>query len=374
MSGLLQDLDRLGIGVWVDKKLAGGTIWWNEILDQIRACNVFVFVVTKESLQSAPCQAELKWAVENHRIILPVKATDVPEWRVREPLASAQIIDYTGRCASGDSGVDCLLSLRTAVERLASQVIAPAPDPAPAKPEVPFSTWVLLQPYLDADTLSLAKQEEFLRQVKLHRDDVDSDLQALVEVLGQFRGRRDIAYSVAVDVDHLVDEFGSGERTLVCDSPPNPILVAEEPREHSSGIPSAPGFAGGRTKMSRFRAPNIRIDKLADNLVAWYRSQNLEAQQSWEGPRTIVQCRSKTWARRLGAGAALTVVLWREDDELAVEIGGSKWMDKAAAGAVAWFIAWPAIIPAAIGGVKQAMLPQHTLHYIESMIPALSRE
>ena len=37
LSGLLQDLDRLGIGVWVDKKLAGGTIWWNEILDQIRA-------------------------------------------------------------------------------------------------------------------------------------------------------------------------------------------------------------------------------------------------------------------------------------------------------------------------------------------------
>ena len=54
LSGLLQDLDRLGIGVWVDKKLAGETIWWNEILDQIRACNVFVFVVTKESLQSAP--------------------------------------------------------------------------------------------------------------------------------------------------------------------------------------------------------------------------------------------------------------------------------------------------------------------------------
>jgi hypothetical protein len=55
-------------------------------------------------------------------------------------------------------------------------------------------------------------------------------------------------------------------------------------------------------------------------------------------------------AARIGAGVALTVVLWADGDDLAVEIGGAKWMDKAAAGAVAWFVLWPAIIPAAIGG------------------------
>jgi hypothetical protein len=85
-----------------------------------------------------------------------------------------------------------------------------------------------------------------------------------------------------------------------------------------------------------------------------------------------VQCRSKTWARRLGAGAALTVVLTADGDELAVEIGGGKWMDKVAAAGVAWFIAWPALIPAAMGGYKQATLPSKTLQNIQSMIPLSS--
>ena len=64
--------------------------------------------------------------------------------------------------------------------------------------------------------------------------------------------------------------------------------------------------------------------------------------------------------------------MWSDGDDLAVEIGGAKWMDKAAAGAVAWFVIWPAIIPAAIGGVKQATLPARTLRYVESMIPVAS--
>jgi hypothetical protein len=32
-----------------------------------------------------------------------------------------------------------------------------------------------LQPFLDAGDLTLPNQEEFMRQVRMHRDDVDSD-------------------------------------------------------------------------------------------------------------------------------------------------------------------------------------------------------
>jgi hypothetical protein len=63
------------------------------------------------------------------------------------------------------------------------------------------------------------------------------------------------------------------------------------------------------------------------------------------------------------------VILSSDGDELAMEIGGGKWMDRVAAAGVAWFIAWPALIPAAMGGYKQATLPSKTLHYLETMIP-----
>jgi hypothetical protein len=56
-----------------------------------------------------------------------------------------------------------------------------------------------------------------------------------------------------------------------------------------------------------------------------------------------------------------------------VEIGGGKWMDKVAAAGVAWFVLWPALIPATVGGWKQATLPTKTLDYIERMIPLYSQ-
>jgi hypothetical protein len=44
-------------------------------------------------------------------------------------------------------------------------------------------------------------------------------------------------------------------------------------------------------------------------------------------------------------------------------------MDKVAATGVALFIAWPALITAAVGGYEQATLPSKSLQYIQSMIP-----
>lgn len=381
LAGLLRDLNRLGTAVWIDKDLTGGQPWWDQILEQIRACDVFLFVVTQESLQSRPCEAELGWAVANERSILPIKIAEVPEWRVREPIASSQIIDYTRRAAPGDAAIDCLLALRTAIDRLSGREIKPAPDPPPPAPEIPFSTLRRLQPFLDAPDLALNKQEEFMHQVRVHRDDVDSDRLSLIEVLKQFRSRPDTAYSVAMDIDSLLAELDVASEGVVKNSPglPHGAESPPQPGKREGEEPTRPPSVGGsplsgdaRSKLTRLRAPNIDISALADSLVSWYESQKLEAQCRRDGARVTVQTRSSKWASRLGAGVALTVVMWAEGDELAVEIGGAKWIDKAAAGAVAWFIVWPAIIPAAIGGVKQANLPARTLRYIESMIPVLS--
>jgi serine/threonine kinase PknH len=384
LAGLIRDLNRLSTSVWIDQDLTGGQPWWDQILEEIRACDVFIFVVTNESIQSKPCEAEVNWAIANKRPILPIKITEVPEWRVREPVASSQIIDYTRRGAAGDAAIDCLLALRGAIDRFSSRAIEPPPDPAPPAPDVPFSTLRRLQPFLDAGDLPLTNQEEFMRQVRIHRDDVDSDRLSLIEVLNQFRSRPDTAYSVVIEIDGMLAELTKELEVVVKDTQAQsrtaenrpPTETREEEPAHtqhnSEAAHDSPVGAGAKSKLSRLRAPDIDVSALAGSLVSWYETQNLQAQSGRDGARFTVQARSNKWASRIGAGVALTVVLWADGDDLAVEIGGAKWMDKAAAGAVAWFVLWPAIIPAAIGGVKQATLPTQTLRYIERMIPVFS--
>ena len=46
--------------------------WWDAIVDAIIDCDVFVFHLSRESLQSAVCQAELDYAHKRNRPIIPV--------------------------------------------------------------------------------------------------------------------------------------------------------------------------------------------------------------------------------------------------------------------------------------------------------------
>jgi TIR domain len=40
--------------VWFDEDLGGGEAWWNEILEQIRSCAVFIVALSNRSLECAP--------------------------------------------------------------------------------------------------------------------------------------------------------------------------------------------------------------------------------------------------------------------------------------------------------------------------------
>jgi hypothetical protein len=125
-------------------------------------------------------------------------------------------------------------------------------------------------------------------------------------------------------------------------------------------------------KTARLPAPGVDVVRLADTVKGWFESQKLEAQVHADGGRVLVQCRSSSLARKVGAGSALSVLLGTEGDQLVVEIDGGKWADKMAAAGVGALIAWPVLIPAAMGGDKQATLPRRTISYIESMIPRCS--
>lgn len=48
--------------VWYDDRLHSGVKWWDEILGQIKACDVFLYLLSNDSVESRFCQAEFEEA------------------------------------------------------------------------------------------------------------------------------------------------------------------------------------------------------------------------------------------------------------------------------------------------------------------------
>ena len=88
---LVSDLERARHSVWLDEDLRGGDPWWQDILTRIPECRVFV--LSKNSLASKPCRAELSYARALGLHILPVQIGPVDNLRT-VPISDIQIVDY----------------------------------------------------------------------------------------------------------------------------------------------------------------------------------------------------------------------------------------------------------------------------------------
>lgn len=71
VSKVVALLSAAGHEVWWDNDIPVLDDWWRAILTHIEWCEVFIFVASEKSLQSDYCLAELKYANERQRPILP---------------------------------------------------------------------------------------------------------------------------------------------------------------------------------------------------------------------------------------------------------------------------------------------------------------
>src|SRR3712207_78845 len=88
---LISDLQRAHLSVWHDQELRGGDPWWQDILSRIRQCDVFLFLLSRNSLASKPCLAELSYARALGLPILPVQVGHVGNLRLT-PVADIQVV------------------------------------------------------------------------------------------------------------------------------------------------------------------------------------------------------------------------------------------------------------------------------------------
>jgi Tol biopolymer transport system component len=198
---LAADLERAHEDVWVDRELAGGQVWWDAILEQIRLCDVYLAALSPSFLDSRACRSELEYAVRLARPILPVMVDDVAIQLAPPVIANAQIVDYRTR------SVDSAIALVSAVKGRAAA--PPLPTPLPVPPDPPISYMNSFSERIDADSLSYTEQLHLVAELKAYLDR-SSDQAVAAQLLQRLRRRTDISEGVGRDIDTLLRTLAVG--------------------------------------------------------------------------------------------------------------------------------------------------------------------
>ena len=88
---LVARLRRASYAVWYDDDLHGGALWWQTILTQIAACDVFVYLLSNESVTSPYCQAEFAEAKRLQKPVVTIQIRDKTE--LSGDLGAIQYVD-----------------------------------------------------------------------------------------------------------------------------------------------------------------------------------------------------------------------------------------------------------------------------------------
>ena len=163
---LVRGLETTGKSVWYDLDLTGGDLWWEKILDKIRSCTVFIFVVSEEALQSKACMAELRYAAALGKPIVPVQVGKV-EIDLADPLSRLQIVAYRPEDAVTGFGV-------VAAVVAAEQRARPLPSTLPPEPQIPYVYLRALAAQIDTEELRQADQIVVVEQLRRALRDEDA--------------------------------------------------------------------------------------------------------------------------------------------------------------------------------------------------------
>lgn len=115
-----------GCEPWFDHHLVGGRHWKSQLLDEIRRCDVFVYILTPHSVASKWCQWEFAEAVRLGKPVVPVLLRSC---QLNPSLERIQFVDFTVKGESHDVAVAKLM--RSMIEAVPILY----PDEAPAAQE-----------------------------------------------------------------------------------------------------------------------------------------------------------------------------------------------------------------------------------------------
>lgn len=135
VEGLTDKLRRIYThdNVWFDEGLHGGDIWWEEILDQIAEREIFIYVLSNESVQSEYCQAEFEEARRLQKQIVTVQARD--RTQLTENLSDIHYVNMAGGSDDGDALADLIRAINKRMKNVPKRQSKPLWEPRTSKPQ-----------------------------------------------------------------------------------------------------------------------------------------------------------------------------------------------------------------------------------------------
>lgn len=123
--------------VWYDAELlrTGGQLWWDNILAQIRQCDIFIYAASPQILHSEPCRREYQYAKALGKPVLPVTVAEVEIRHLPLELQAAQIVSFLEQSRQQQKNLrDSILNLPRGVPLPDDPADWPTPPPAPLDP------------------------------------------------------------------------------------------------------------------------------------------------------------------------------------------------------------------------------------------------
>ena len=402
VTQLVEDLQAVGMTTWHDQTLTGGQRWWDNILANIRDCEIFIFALSPESWESEACRSELAYVCGLGKPILPVLVSDGINLNLLSaPLHEIQVTDYRSR----DKGA--AFALLKALN--AAQACPPLPEPLPPPPAVPVSYLGTLKERIDFNgTLGAQEQNLLFLELEEAMDEGRSPTEVR-ELLLSLKRRDDLLAKVAVKVDAALKSLdekaamqlrkkatpaGSGLASAGIKKPemshpvtgPNQCPQCHHPVQaeyrfcQKCGTPLQqqagnfiPAAADGNyvqkipgSTSRRYTCPEEDAVRLIQDVKGWLDSQGFDTQQlSADDQSLLVQIKKRGgWRDLVGMATSLNILFHHNDDTLIVEIGAGKWVDKAAVGAVSLVILWPLAITAGMGAWEQMKMPDRIFDFV----------
>ena len=214
---LCADVEALGHTVWLDQELSGGQVWWERILATSRECDVFLFLLDPQSLNSTACQREYGYAGDLGKAVVPVLAADGISTNLLPPvLSQIQFVDYRKK--------DRDAVLKPARAFTAVPAPKPLPDPLPPPPDVPLSYLGDVTQRVDkAGMLTYEEQSALIFDLRRASRDPETREDGVV-LLRRLRKRRDLLASVADEIDDVLRGVASApDARPIPESEPPPL-------------------------------------------------------------------------------------------------------------------------------------------------------
>jgi hypothetical protein len=370
VTQLIQDLQAVGVQAWHDQTLTGGQRWWDNILSNIRECDIFIFALSPESWESEACRSELAYVVQLSKTVLPVLVSDGINLNLLPPpINEIQVTDY--RQCDKAAAFALVKSISTAPPT------PPLPDPLPLPPRVPVSYLSNLKERIDS-TEPLSSQEQITLIFELEvavRDGRSTD--ELQEVIHSFKRRDDLLAKIATRLDEaekMLAAKAPAPRRPAAPSKPAPAPAPVVQQQHRPSppppmpVPQMPQTAAPQagTKSRRYACRQSDSVLLIADVKRWLDGEGFDSQQMpTDDDRILLQVRKRGgWRNFVGMATSLNIVFNASEDTLTVEIGSGKWIDKAAVGTVSMFILWPLAVTAGYGAWEQMKMPDKIFAYI----------